>query len=250
MSQHDPSKIEEYQIILQKNPRSPIFAIVAESYRKMGLLEEALEITTRGIRHNPEYVTGLVAHAKTLYELKDYRDAITILTKAHTLNRENIIALRLLGHCYIKVKQHGKALESFKKLLILKPDDKTAIDFIKKWEFLDNADFELNSADFQMEDIGRWISQLPSEHAATHIIDSFMSHDDFKTAEEILKAALITWPNSSELEKRMNIVRSTNNLYDDQIDPKLVEIQKKKAFYERCLQRIEQIKSVDHKHTN
>ena len=39
MNQYDPKKIEELQLVLLKNPRSPVFAALAEAYRKMGLLE-------------------------------------------------------------------------------------------------------------------------------------------------------------------------------------------------------------------
>ncbi len=45
MSSYDAKKIEEYQLILMKNPRSKVFAALAETYRKMDMHEEALELT-------------------------------------------------------------------------------------------------------------------------------------------------------------------------------------------------------------
>ena len=59
--------IEEYQIILMRNPNAKVFAPLAEAYRKMGLLQQALEICERGVKYNPEYPSGLVAYGKKFF---------------------------------------------------------------------------------------------------------------------------------------------------------------------------------------
>ncbi|MEM7646011.1 MAG: hypothetical protein AAF203_03795, partial [Pseudomonadota bacterium] len=97
MAEYNPVKIEEYQLMLMKNPRSLVFAALAEAYRKMGLLDEALEVTRKGLQHNPKYVSGLVAHAMVLFELKNYRGAMEALQKAKSYNPQNILAIKLLG---------------------------------------------------------------------------------------------------------------------------------------------------------
>lgn len=257
MSQYNPKKIEELQMVLLKNPRSPVFASLAEHYRKMGLLEEALEVTTRGVKHNPEYVSGLVAHAMTLYELKNFREAIKILSKAHALKPENILALKLLGHSHLKLRQHQEALRVFKKLLIIKPDDEGAMEMVSKWEFLDNLPPEGRSGKLQVDGYENWVQKLPSETHALHLIDSFMNYGDQDTALEIANSARLYWPHSSALQKRQDLLLQSQSesdgppLDDDSetkessFNPALDFLRQKKAFYEKWLQRIEQMKSID-----
>ena len=249
MSQYDPKKIEELQIILLRNPRSPVFAALAEAYRKMGLLEEALEVTTKGIKHNPDYVSGLVAHSKILYELKDYRQALKFLGKANLLRPENILALRLLGHCHLKMRQYKKSLGAFKKLLIIKPTDKAAIQFVKKWDFLDNLPLNSNSEAIELEHYDSWVKELPSTEQVTHLIDSFMNNGDWQSALEIANTALSHWPTSEDIKQRQKLLLETPNTHTKEVtapqNPALHFLQIKKKFYQQWLQRIDHTKSVD-----
>lgn len=248
MSQYDPKKIEEYQLILLKNPRSPVFAALAEAYRKMGLMEEALEVTHKGVKHNPEFVSGLVAHAKVLFELKDYRQAQKALVKAHLLKPENLLALRLLSSCYIKLRKHREALQSFKKLLIFCPNDEAALDFIAKWEFLEHLPANENQSGFEFDDVDEWVRKLPSEQQALHLIDSFMNYGDRVSAEEIANSASLFWPMSEEIKKRHDILaaaKSRENAGSPVSTQELEDIQFKIDFYQRILQRIGKLKGVD-----
>lgn len=248
MSQYNPKKIEELQMVLLKNPRSPVFASLAETYRKMGLLEEALEVTTRGIKHNPEYVSGLVAHAKILYELRSYREAVKVLTKAHALKPENILALKLLGHGYLKMRQHKEALQTFKKLLIVKPDDENAIKIVEKWEFLDNLPPEGKSNHLEVDGYEHWVKQLPSEKHVAHLIDSFINYGDKDTALEISTSALLYWPDSTDIKKRQDLLMSQASETGEpsaESNPALDYLQFKKNFYQSWLQRIERSKGID-----
>lgn len=250
MSQYDPKKIEELQLVLLKNPRSPVFASLAEAYRQMGLLEEALEVTTRGVLHNPEYVSGLVAHSKILYELKDYRTACKHLVKATAIKPENILALKLLGSSYLKLRQHQEALKTFKKLLIVKPDDEIALKMVQKWEFLDNLPTESGMEQFQIEDLNHWVHRLPGENHVIHLIDSFMNYGDQENALEIVSAALLKWSDSEALKKRQQLLlenaqQAPENGVADEENPALTFLRLKREFYQKCLQRIEQSKNID-----
>lgn len=244
MSQLPPEKVEELQMILLKNPRSPVFASLAEAYWKMGLLEEALEVTSKGVRHNPGYVSGLVAHGKILYELKNYKDAVKVLNKAHLLSPENILALRLLAHCFVKTREHVDALSLFKKLLILNPTDSSAQKFVREWEFLENIDDEMSSEDFQLEGYGHWIEKLPNEHQVLHLIDTFMNREENENALEIVNLALTHRGESEGLRKRKELLteamtESTTEGDDSAESPALFFLRKKRNLYEKWLHRIE-----------
>lgn len=249
MSHYDPKKIEEYQLILLKNPRSPVFAALAEAYRKMGLLDEALEVTQKGVKHNPEFVSGLVAHSKILYELRDYREALKILTKAHLLKPENLLALRLLSHCYAKLKRYPEALRSFKKLLIVHPNDESALSFIQKWEFLESLPKDPRQKSIELDDIDSWIKRLPGVEQALHLVDSFVHFGDKKAALEITNSARLIWADDETLKSRQDMLyKSLESSQPPSPSPSpsvLDEIQFKKGFYAHLLQRIERRKNLD-----
>ncbi len=250
MSQYDPKRIEELQMVLLKDPRSPVFASLAEAYRQMGLIEEALEVTTKGVKHNPEYVSGLVAHAKVLFELKDFRQAAKFLVKATALKPENILALTILGHCFLKMRKHPAALKTFKKLLILKPNDEKVIDIVKKWEFLDNIPTEAGPETFTVDGYDHWVHKLPSEEDALHLVESFINYGDRENALEIATAALLQWPDSEALLKRQSILMRAlgdpgQDTDHEAENPALAFLRLKKEFYQKWLQRIEHRKRID-----
>ncbi|MCB0379567.1 MAG: tetratricopeptide repeat protein [Bdellovibrionales bacterium] len=239
MSQYDAKKIEEYQLVLLKNPRSPVFAALAEAYRKMGLLEEALETVTKGLKYNPDFVSGLVAQSKILLDMKMYRQALPILERALQLNPENLLALRLQAFCYTKLKKHSRALKSFKSLLVLNPNDEKAIAFVQKWEFLEHLPYQLESID--IETIEDWIAKLPSTEQAMHLFDSLYNRGELKEAQQVLEVASLMWPRHPEIEKRQKLFAADISEKSSQS----WELQFRKKFYQRLLQRIESGKMVD-----
>lgn len=237
MSGYDAKKIEEYQLILLKDPKSKVFAALSEAYRKMGLLEEALETCQKGLTHHPEYVSGLVAQAKILFEMKLYDETIPLLDKALSLRQENILAYRLLVHCYLKKKNHLKALLCYKKLLVFSPNDEKAIEFIQKWEFLETLAFT-EEPDFDIAKIEEWIAKLPSPNEVATLVDTYVNKDEVEFAKEILEVGRLSWPQSELLKKREDFIfrltTTTSPLVKAKID-----------FYKRLLQRIEERKMID-----
>jgi ribosomal protein S12 methylthiotransferase accessory factor len=63
----------------------------------------------------------------SLKELERYREAIKVLEKAETYDRERTDIYNLMGFCYFKEKEHQKAIECFRK--VLKLDPSSAIDY-------------------------------------------------------------------------------------------------------------------------
>ncbi len=247
MSQIDPKTIEEYQLILIKNPRSPVFAALSEAYRKMGLIDEALEVTHRGVKHNPEFVSGLVAHARILFELKNYSDSLQTLKKAHSLKPENLLALKLMAHVYIKLKKHHRALLTYKKLQIFSPVDTEAQNFIKKWQFLESSDVQSIPLNL-LENLDDWLEQFSSVDQAVHIIDSFLNANDTDAADAILQPSLRIWRDHPDLKRRYALLKGITPEaleMNESKENKKKTIEIKKLFYQRLLRRVEQIKGVD-----
>ena len=61
MDETNPEFIERYQKLYEEDPKSRIFAPLAEAYRKMGLINEALELAQNGVKIHPQFSGGRVA---------------------------------------------------------------------------------------------------------------------------------------------------------------------------------------------
>ncbi len=67
------SRIANYQKILANNPRSFIFAQLAEEHLKLGELDQAIEICQKGLQYNPDFSDGLYVLGVALFK-KDLKD--------------------------------------------------------------------------------------------------------------------------------------------------------------------------------
>lgn len=132
----NPEFVERYQLELNKNPRSRVFAPLSEAYRKMGLLEEARRICRFGCQANPDFAGGHVAYAKILLDLKNPSEALIHLESAAKLSPDNLLAHTLLGETLIELRRPKEALKAFKMVLFLDPDNERALQAVRKWEFL------------------------------------------------------------------------------------------------------------------
>ncbi len=166
----NPEFIERYQLEYQKNPKSRVFAPLAEAYRKMGLLEEAARICAAGVQLHPEFSSGRVAYAKILLDQKNYHEALGHLEKAVQISPDNLMANSLLGDTLLELRRPKEALKAFKMVLFISPQDAKALAAVRKWEFL-TAD-EYDSELFQLK-------PLFGGNASTDADDDDSAPEDF-----------------------------------------------------------------------
>lgn len=202
MDRDESLTIEEYQLILMKDPSSKVFAPLAEAYRKMGLVQQALELCERGVDRNPKYVSGLVAYGKILIELENYKDAITQLKQAVQLKSDNVLANRLLGLSYQKMGHPELALKYFKTLLYLKPNDSYAEEFVSKWGFLETQKIE--------KDGNFLFSEAQNENQFLSFVDSLGVSGQHDLALQNIDLGSKKWPENKALIERKEIIQSSN----------------------------------------
>ncbi len=119
---YDPS-LETYLKEYQANPRSRIFAPLAEAYRKSGLVDEAIEICREGLEYFPNFVSGIVALARCYYDKGQYTASIKELEKVVSEAPDNFLAQKLLAESYSLVGDVQNALKAYKMILFLNPKD-------------------------------------------------------------------------------------------------------------------------------
>src|SRR5262245_40905043 len=134
--------VERYQILLEKDPRSQVFAPLAEAYRKIGLLEEAFRICVRGVQFHPNFAGGRLALAKVLMDRENPKEALRELEKAIELSPENILAHQLMAELHLAEKNAKAALRSYKMVLFLAPLNERAQRAVRKLESLTADEFD------------------------------------------------------------------------------------------------------------
>lgn len=117
-----------YQSDYEKNPRSRVFAPLAEMYRKVGMVEKAMEILVLGIKYNPDYVMGYLGLGFCYFDIKQYKlsyDTIKNLIESH---RDNLRLQKLFVDVCMSLNFYEEALNTCKYLVFINPRDKESVD--------------------------------------------------------------------------------------------------------------------------
>jgi tetratricopeptide (TPR) repeat protein len=243
MPKIEASAIEKYQSILAKDPTSQVFAPLAEAYREMGMMKEALQIVTSGVQRHPQFVGGLVTYAKILRDAGQIGRALEALKKATTLAPENILAHQLLAELHLAAKHPKDALKAFKMVLFLNPNSQSAQKAVQKLESL-TAD-EYDDEVFSMEKLPQVnleggppapsfsneaptmaaaevykVAPLPKNKAMERmlsLIDAFIVRNDLEKAHALLKDTRVEFGDHPEIERRMKTLQVRYNDTDDAV---------------------------------
>lgn len=111
----------KYLKLYQDNPDSTVFAPLAETYRKLGMSDKALEVLKTGLRRHPEYATGYLSLAGVYFDQGRFELAYSTLKPFVSRNLENITMLKLFASICEKLGEREEALDSYKYLLFLSP---------------------------------------------------------------------------------------------------------------------------------
>lgn len=274
MPKIEASAIEKYQNILAKDPTSQVFAPLAEAYREMGMLKEALQIVTAGVQRHPQFVGGLVTYAKVLRDAGQLGRALEALKKATTLAPENILAHQLLAETHLASKNAKEALKAFKMVLFLNPNSQSAQKAVQKLESL-TAD-EYDDDVFSMTKLPQVnLDSPPESHQGMQLtenapaiptieefkpapvpknkalermlslIDAFIVRNDLEKANALLKDTRVEYGDNPEIERRMKTLQVRYNDNDEPVPLKplmprdhLIR-QKKIEVLEMMLRKIE-----------
>lgn len=258
--------IERCQIEYDRNPASRVFATLCEAYRKMGLINEALELANRGVRLHPDFAAGRIAFARLLIEKESYSEAVQQLTRAAELSPDNILAFQLLGETYLELRNAKEALKAFKMVLLLNPLHERAQAMVRKWEFLTADEFEAEDFEWspnesdpfpRIEDEPQAIRPTTQStkadreaHRAISIADALTVRNDLEGAFAILGRSVRQLGARPDLEQRLMLLGRRLGLAPDEIhrlakesakaaDAQLTQVEKKKQKLKLILKRLQ-----------
>jgi pentatricopeptide repeat protein len=148
------SLLAKYTLMYEKKPRSRVFAPLAETYRKIGMIDDALEILKNGIKNHPTYTLGYIVLASCYYDLQNFEMAYNTIRPFVAKNLENIRMQKLFAQTCLNLSHLEEALQTFKYLLLMSPRDSYIADQVKILEddLLVDSDEEYELEDEQEQE--------------------------------------------------------------------------------------------------
>lgn len=123
---NNSSLLSKYTLMYEKKPRSRVFAPLAETYRKLGMIDEAMKVLKEGIKQHPSYTLGYIVLGHCYFDLQNFEMSYSSTRAFVSQNLENITLQRLFANTCLKLGFLEEALQTFKHLLLLNPKDKFA----------------------------------------------------------------------------------------------------------------------------
>lgn len=118
----------------RRQPGSRVFAPLAESYRKLGMLEEAFKVLKEGIKRHPSYVLGYLVLAQCYYDQKKIDLTYQTLHPLVEGNRDNLSLQKLFAQVCMDLGLFDEALDTYKFLLFINPRDSFFAEQVRKLE--------------------------------------------------------------------------------------------------------------------
>lgn len=174
--------LAKYHQLYQKNPRSKVFAPLAESYRKLGMLEDALKILREGIKSHPSYALGYIVLANCYFDQQKYELCYNTLRPLVGAHQDNISLQKLFAQTCLQISHLDEALETYKYLLFMNPKDRFFADQVKKLE----EDLYQTQKIISHEKLIK-APDLPAPKAPTNSFDDDWVQVDFSSKTEVVE---------------------------------------------------------------
>ncbi|MDX2480064.1 MAG: hypothetical protein QNK24_06990 [Desulfuromusa sp.] len=116
-------KIAAYTEILVKDPSSTIFVSLAETYRKMGMFDDARQIIYKGLDLHSDFSPAHIVLARILCQLEDFDGSVAAFERALELDEESLAALVGYARVQILLGDEIIARELLLKARYLSPAD-------------------------------------------------------------------------------------------------------------------------------
>lgn len=245
--------IERCQLDYQRNPGSKVFAPLAEAYRRLGLLPQAFEVASRGVRLHPNFAAGRIAFARVLIDQGDLEDARDQLIAAGELSPDNLLAFQLLGDVFLQLRRPREALQAYKMVLLLNPQHERAQQVVRKWEFLSADDFDdevfeaaeeapLRASD-ELEELDPELFEREL-HRTLSMADALTVRNDLQAAFDRLRRARRQLGPHDELDRRLRMLAQRLQMSEGELTEAMSlrrsSGQKKRERLELILKRIQE----------
>ncbi|NIR95486.1 MAG: tetratricopeptide repeat protein, partial [Gammaproteobacteria bacterium] len=127
-------KIGSYLQIVAKDPSSTAFVPLAEAYRQVGLLDDALEAARLGTKMLPHFSPGFSTMGRILGQMGRIDEAMSAYARALSLDRQSQSALVGLARLHLIRGEREQARKILKQAEEFHPDDDKIVDMLNALE--------------------------------------------------------------------------------------------------------------------
>lgn len=117
------AEIKKFEDALARDPGSFCFAPLAELYRRMGLVDDAIVTAQKGVELHPDYVGGHLALGRAFADKGMKVEARQSLERVIRFTPENLLAQKVLSQIYLETGENDLARKAFEVLLEANPND-------------------------------------------------------------------------------------------------------------------------------
>ena len=118
------ARIRDLERRLDLDGGSRLFVSLAEEYRKVGRVKDALSALQKGLLAHPGYIAAQVALGRVYLEANQPTDAIATFTKVLAADPANLVAAKSLAEIYLSRRDHLEALKKYKLYRAISGDRK------------------------------------------------------------------------------------------------------------------------------
>lgn len=132
-------KISSYLQIVSKDPHSTAFVPLAEAYRQIGLLDDALEAARMGTSMLPHFSPGFATLGRILGQMGRIDEAMSAFARALSIDRQSQSALTGLARLHLARGEREQARRILQEAAEFHPDDEmiesmlVALDLPRPW---------------------------------------------------------------------------------------------------------------------
>lgn len=118
------ARIRDLERRLDLDPGSRLFVSLAEEYRKVGRVKDALSSLQKGLLAHPGYIAAQVALGRAYVEANMATDAIATFTKVLVADPANLVAAKSLADIHLSRNDNLEALKKYKLYRAISGDRK------------------------------------------------------------------------------------------------------------------------------
>ena len=202
-------KIGSYLQIVTKDPRSTAFVPLAEAYRQVGLLDDALEAARMGTRSLPHFSPGFATMGRVLGQMGRIDEAMGAFAQALSIDRQSQAALIGLARLHLIRGERDQARKILQQAAEFHPRDENvrnmlvALDLPRPWDKLKQVQVDIPATAPSTVPVETGSKEPESIFTATLAeiyVKQGLTDKAIAVYEEILKQD----PNSQFIRERLN----------------------------------------------
>jgi tetratricopeptide (TPR) repeat protein len=134
-----PDRLSQLRARWEADPSSRVFLQLAEEYRHLGRVQDALAVLDKGLKEHPGYLSALVAKGRCLLELGESMEARAVLERVVQQDATQMVANKLLVRAYIETGEAERARERLDLYSLLNDSDPEIEDLRRRAKALERA---------------------------------------------------------------------------------------------------------------